>query len=93
MKVCKYCGMEWEGVRGTCPECNELLCNVYGAYRPTLEEIREACARIRRTWSTKEENRRRAAAYRCESVDYDLSRSAFASDGRVNRKDTNSYLN
>jgi len=44
----------------------------YAKYMPSPAEIREACAAIRSTWSTTEENKRRATAYRKIAVEFDL---------------------
>lgn len=91
VKVCDRCGTTWSDVRGECPACYEIYSNVK-VFRPTQDEIRAACERIRSTWSEEEENRRRAAAYRCQPVEYDQGHSHFSGGGRVNRKDINSYL-
>lgn len=60
-RTCPHCGHTWRSRETDCPECDGSF---FTEYIPTPDEIRQATAQIRSTWSRREENMRRAHAYR-----------------------------
>lgn len=56
MRTCSSCQHQWIGTTPTCPSCGSW--NEGAKYTPSLQEIHEETALIRKRWSEREHRRR-----------------------------------